>query len=377
MSAFIFSIFIAMFGWTPFGIVHDGAYTTGFAAKVAFLSDGTPVAIYNTGSGGPYGYHGDIYVKRWNGSSWDSMGNYLETGRYRDASRPDIAVDSMDNLYAVFYENIRVNRYPFIVLVKKWNGSDWENVGPALNEDMSQSALSPRIVIDGTDRPVVAFSEFSSATSSAEIFVKRWNGASWEIIGGAADDPAGSSASSVSLVINHLNRPVIAYQQDYKIKSARWNGAQWIPNGGVINVDINADAYAPNLAKGSSGKIFIAWHEQDAARGGPVVHSAEWRGNGGWFKLGGPINDDQGVMRSTSGSIDVRGRAVPTISWKDFNSDDLYVSYFSRPTGRWITYSGRPVGEMFGSLSATYFANTKVHLIYTNVAKELLFLTRN
>ena len=75
------------------------------------------------------------------------------------------------------------------VWVKKWNAAAWEAVGGSLNVDPTRSAQDSAIVFDGRNPPVpyVIWTE-ADASGVMQIFVKRFDAASssWILVGGGS-----------------------------------------------------------------------------------------------------------------------------------------------------------------------------------------------
>ena len=374
MTNFLYIAALVFASWLQIGVVKDSSFNTGINSRIVFETDGTPVAIYGVGESLSVGFNQAVYVKRWNGTDWDQIGTYLDTRRNLKAKTPSIAIDSNDVIYAAFYESTKPRNNLYNIQVKKWNGTEWEAVGGALNRDAANSAFTPSLVIDAMDRPIVAFTEFSGAGSS--LYVVRWDGSEWNQIGDAVDVELSDSLNRSGMTLNVRDNPVVAYRADGVIRVRKWNGRRWLRMGDALNFDTAENAYGAAVSMGSRGRIFASWHEHNPARGGFTVYTSEWRG-GAWHRLGGIINDTRLINKAWGSSLDIRGATVPLVSWVDFDTRDLYVSQYVRSRDTWITVSGKKAASLFGVANQIIFRDGKTYLTFTNSDQEVLLLEKN
>ena len=77
----------------------------------------------------------NIYAKKWNGSSWTQLGNVLDSNIANDVYEPVVAIAPTDNNPAVVWlEKDGVRK----VFVKKWNGSSWVTLGRCVERGRQQ-----------------------------------------------------------------------------------------------------------------------------------------------------------------------------------------------------------------------------------------------
>ena len=111
----------------------------------------------------------DIHVKHFDGENWESLGDTLDIEAKRFASSPTVALGVIPNPVVAWSEehgeglSLDTNVY-----VKRWTGEVWEQLGEALDADVSKRASEPKVVIDKQQNPVIAWRE-----NSTHIFVKR------------------------------------------------------------------------------------------------------------------------------------------------------------------------------------------------------------
>lgn len=144
----------------------------------------------------------EIYLRRFSDNAWVEVGagsavaggvsNNVGTSR-----SPILALADDGALYLVWSDDSAGN---YEIFVKRWVGS-WGEVGggSAAGGGISQTAAhshAPKIAMDEHDRPVVVWYQVTAADT--EIFLRRWDGANWEELGGSASGGGLSNNSGAS-----------------------------------------------------------------------------------------------------------------------------------------------------------------------------------
>lgn len=165
----------------------------------------------------------EIYVKRWNGSSWVEIGTGSASngGISRNSgfsSEPSLAFTFNGKPVVAWQDTSSgINA----IYVKRWNGTAWVEMGSgsASNGGISGNAshsVSPSLAMDPNGAPLVAWA--NNTTDSRQIYVKRWNGVAWvEIDSGSASNDGVSNSSKQSnipslSVDKRSGQPVVAWQ---------------------------------------------------------------------------------------------------------------------------------------------------------------------
>jgi hypothetical protein len=135
----------------------------------------TPYITWWDNSGGPE----EIYVRRWNGSIWEEAGAGSASGggisnNGSGSHWPSIAVNANSTPY-ITWENDTDGIIE--IYVRRWNGSTWEPVGSGAADgggisNNSGDSKRPALTIGTADIPYTAWSDNSDG--DYEIYVKRW-----------------------------------------------------------------------------------------------------------------------------------------------------------------------------------------------------------
>ncbi len=204
---------------------------------------------------------------------WKQLGSALDVNPANNSRSPSIAVNSTGNLFAAWTEDTTGSN-GYKVMVKRWVAApfnSWVSMGTALNVDPKKFAITRpdgAIAVTGS-KPVVAFHECTTINfpSTCNVYVKRWDGAAWGLLGGKLNFNNGYYAS---VALDSQNNPVVAWFEralgGYNIYVKRWNGAAWVSLGPVPGANPALNPSSGNLASMPSlavknDKIAVAWQQ--------------------------------------------------------------------------------------------------------------------
>jgi hypothetical protein len=173
-----------------------------------------------------------VYVDKWNGSAWVSLGGSLNvnpSGYANDAS----IVYSNGQPYVAWTERTQSGNNQ--VYVKTWNGSSWSLVGSgSLNNDTNTGwAFRPSLVADpATGSLYLGWVEQQNLGQTAQTYVRKYSNGSWTILGGSlnADTLLGSAERVSVAVVGGQPFAVwgeVKYGSLRQIYAKQWNGASW------------------------------------------------------------------------------------------------------------------------------------------------------
>ncbi|MBM4084320.1 MAG: choice-of-anchor D domain-containing protein, partial [Planctomycetes bacterium] len=242
-------IYVRRWTGTSWGEMGAGSATGGgisnnaghsFAPSIQIGSDGRPVVAWSDGTDGDY----EIYVRKWNQvtSLWEELGANSATGsgissNQGDSSNPTVTLDSNGRPIVAWSD---LSGGDAEIYVKRWDGTSWVEMGSnsATGGGISNNTLGsfgPSLALGTDERPVVVWYDMSDGSDS-EIFVRKWDGASWLELGAGSGSGGGiSNNSSTSewpeLVVRPSGLPVVAWTDadgtDSEIYVRHWNGSAW------------------------------------------------------------------------------------------------------------------------------------------------------
>jgi hypothetical protein len=128
---------------------------------LAIRTDSRPVVAWEEA--------GNIYVKRWDGSTWVSVGSVLDMSVGNRALHPDLDLRTDNNPVVAWQEELASS---FDIIVKRWTGSTWVTVGSQVDRTIPNQARRPSIVLSSTNYPVVSWNEYDGTSES--VFVRRF-----------------------------------------------------------------------------------------------------------------------------------------------------------------------------------------------------------
>ena len=200
-----------------------------------------------------------LYVKHLTNGRWRSLGqDSINLSPLRDAIAPSLTLKQGSIPYIAWSELSGGQFYQ--VYVKRWNGSDWELLGRSLNNDPTAHALNPSLAILN-DVPYVAWNEIDSGGVS-HLHVKHFEKGSWRSDGGKLNlDPNQHALSPVLLPMGpvlYLSWKEYADDRSSKIHVKRWVGKTWEVMDQNLDVVPGTSGSFPSLA-GSEKQPYIAW----------------------------------------------------------------------------------------------------------------------
>lgn len=275
--------------------------------------------------------------------TWLSLSEALDVDKKNFTFEPSMATDKDGNIVIAWYEQDASSQNR--IYVKRWNGSAWEQLGDALNTAADSSADYPSLAIDSQNRPVLAWHEFT--TTSSIINVKIWTGTTWEQVGGGQ----GGTTVTVddgefpSLAIQPDNTPVVAYAKNGDIFVRLWNGSSWVTWDGAGALDDIATQIAgkPSLVLVPDGDMpnlivpFVAFQENDTFSNNIYVKYYD-AVTFAWRDIDDTDDelDTDVVKEATNPSLSL-AIDTPMIAWEEDNGADrdIHVKQLNFTARRW------------------------------------------
>jgi hypothetical protein len=305
----------------------SGAGTDAHQPSLALDSAGNPVVAWFEFNG----LISNIYVQRYNGSSWVSVGTGVLNATGNVANSPSLALNSSGNPTVAWSEN-RGNPNENEIQVFRYNGSSWVNVGSALHGSSNSDNLAsePSLALDSAGNPTVAW--FEDDGTAFNIYVKRHNGSTWVNVGTGVLNISGIQAIYPSLLLDSSGNPVVSWMDydgtSYNLRVQKFNGTTWT-NLGTLPLDTSLAnfTYYPALSI-SNDKISVAWQE-GAGEASDNIYVKQFQTNA-WQPFGDALDTSLG-QSATSSSITRKSNNTPVVAWQenDGSSDNVYVKEWS------------------------------------------------
>ena len=259
-----------------------------------------------------------VLVARREPFSWTWIGTSVNGDPGSGARQPTVAVDVLGRPTVAWIED---RGGVAVLIARRWDGSGWADLGDGspLNGSTSWPASAPRLLLDASGLPVLAWRE-GIASGEEVVRVRRWTGQGWTeplggFLAGAARAPSGPS-----LALDAAGQPVVAWSEPVSgVEQAvvhRWSGSSWVEMGGSISPGAGQWARSPSLALGPGDVPYLAVIEPGTRA--DEVHVLRFDG-AAWVDVSGPLNlDPRREAEAPSLAVDPRGR--PAVAWLEGGS---------------------------------------------------------
>ncbi|AKU91761.1 Ig-like domain-containing protein [Vulgatibacter incomptus] len=318
----------------------------GFGSTITARSGGRPIVAW-TERVGRASSTGVVRMRQWSGSSWTPMPEPTGARSFE----PVLASTSDHRPVVAWTERSDQIGLGSQLYVSTWDGSSWQPLGDSsLNIDPGFDAKEPALALDDSDRPVVAWRQQVNGSPSGfgdtHVFVKRWTGSEWEQLGTSALATDGSSIS-VSVAVDAEGSPVVAWSQG-GLQVRRWDGEAWVPVGSGPSAP---NASLPKLVTDPAGGLVLAWIESGTGWTS-LIQARRWNGSE-WNLLGdGPVNvAGRSWIGTLSLALDPAGK--PILAWGENRGHTgyLYLARWDGSTWTDVGTEGYTYGELWQGLS--------------------------
>ena len=283
--------------------ISQAQYVKAYATKAGLIDSNVAIAIYSLPSSGSTWhvmgdgftdaassvivdgsnnvYVGSKGVYKWDGSNWNVLGgamNHFVTA---------MTFGAKSDLYAGGYftsaDGVPAN------LVAKWNGSSWSALADSF-DGFQVNALA----YDGANNILYAGGNINKIMGGWVAGIFKYDGSSWSSWG------FGANADVLSLIIGPGNKlyaggyftRMVSYDDAITSRIASWNGVTWEALGqGMWDVptDPSGSASVAGMAYDTAHNILYAGGQFNYANASPASNIAKWNGSA-WSALGSGIN---------------------------------------------------------------------------------------
>lgn len=286
--------------------VSDAPGSSSLNGRIGMGPDGEIYVLYANNATG----NKDIYLKRWNGTTWEGLGPSASPGGISNdtprSSLGDVAFDSAGNPHVTWMDEDASRS----IYYRYWDGAAWlERNGSASGRGLSVNANPywPTIAMSpSTGEPLIAYEVYTVLPSGGAVHLKTPTSVDWQGIAGSATNEGVSD-----------------------------------PAGGAAHVKLAVEG----------DKIYVVW--QQAAPAGTDVYASMYSPLGGWQGLGTSLNPG-GISQSASVSeratIRVHGGTV-MVSWTENTAQGSRAYLRAFQNGQWEELAGSASGD---GLSGSY-----------------------
>jgi hypothetical protein len=331
-------------GWQQLGSALTDRSGVVPAFSLALDDDrfGAPVIAYVEAS--PPSEPARLYVTSLEGFAWTRLGaGALNAGSMTAASDPSLAARLATPLHVAWSQG---NGTQQNVFVARFNGTAWESVGPPgipLNYVAGSRAVRPSLAFDDEGLPQVAWIE------DGAVKFKRFDGANWvpSVLGG--EGPPSANADRVRLATTPFS-PVIAWTEgpvnDRRLRVA--HGQSFALLAQQVNAPFNVPVTITHfgLRPEANGAI-VMWTQDERPFS---VFARRWDGSV-WTDYGAPpVNIDTNLLESFAmarRSVDVAFTLQPLAAAP-------FTSVFQRSGGQWFGLPGLMSGVALRGLEVEY-----------------------
>lgn len=239
--------------WEPLGGALNTDSTRGAAwPSVAFRSGTLAVAFGQATASG-----GEIDVRTWDdvGATWSAPigGGLTPWVTSASAHAISLALDSVGNPVVAW----QVQGVPSQVVVSRWTGSGWSALGGALNVVANESASAPKLALDASDRPIVAFLEYTGA-STWNAYLESWNGTAFDVLGGGPLNSA-SVQYEPAVAVDGSGRSVVAWTEAAQVYVQSFDGSSAVGSTQVSTAGTSSGC--PSIALDSALGLLVGWSD--------------------------------------------------------------------------------------------------------------------
>jgi hypothetical protein len=232
-----------------------------------------------------------------------------------DSCGPSIAIAPDCTPYVAWTDRNHLDKHDRDIYVRRWNGSDWEEVGAGSasgggisGDDGYASGPSVAIAADGT--PYIAWD------NDTEIYIRYWDGDSWQEVGAGSASGGGISntrswSAEASLATAPDGTPYVAWADEgnghFEIYVRRWSGSDWeeVGTGSASGGGISGDgsfSYSPSIAIAPDGSPYVAWTDYAPESSEYQIYIRRW--NGSIWEEVGAGSASRGALRVEMGDLD-------------------------------------------------------------------------
>jgi hypothetical protein len=256
------------------------------------------------------------------------------------------------------------------VYVRRWNGTTWEPMGSALNSlpGTDTDTKNPSLATDGAGQIVVMWDEVTGTSTYGKLrnlFGRKWNGAGWSLLPGMPIPPSHNGYDELfkpSAIFDGQGRLIVAadanvFEVGSRSKAFWLNSTQdgWSYTADPGTAD-TAHRWNIALVMDTGGSVIAAYQGYQLAE--PVSYGAilvqrlgaDWT----WSLIGSPIPSET-ALGGVSIVTDATG--IPLVGWVDTSSNGtdtwVFVAQWSSASKSWVMLGDAAAGRSTANSKAS------------------------
>ena len=310
--------------WSKLGNdIYGEAELDNSGYSVSLSSDGTIVAIgapFNDGGGANSGH---VRVYKYDGTSWNKLGNNIDGEYEGDLSGHSVSLSSNGTIVAIgAHYNDGGGDKSGHVRVYEYDGTSWEKLGNDIDGESAddESGYSVSLSSDGTIVAIGAWYNDGGGFDSGHVKVYEYNGTSWIQVGNDIDGEYEEdySGRSVSLSADGTIVAIGAHFNDGNghnsghVRVYEYDGTSWDKLGNDIDGESADDLSGYSVSLSVDGTIVAIGAHYNDGGGDSSGHVRVYKYDGtSWNKLGNNIDGEyEGDLSGHSVSLSSNGTIV-------------------------------------------------------------------
>lgn len=198
-----------------------------------------------------------------------AIGSPLSLSGDTGSSLPQVAVDARGALLVAWFEGGSV-------VVKRWRGSSWESLGAA-NDGVATGPYAMALAADGS--PMIAWAR-RTAGRGDEVHAARWSGREWTAMGGNLSPVQGGVTITHMAAAVADDVFTVAFGErrgdaQGGLHAARWTGTAWMLSGPPSLIPAGSSVLSLAATTCADGTVVLAWVE-NATGGSPTLQVRRW-----------------------------------------------------------------------------------------------------
>jgi hypothetical protein len=273
------------------------------------------------------------YVAKWNGSTWSALGGGVSEGVYDLEIQGDNVIlggqfiETCGNT-ACDSGNSTVNH------IAKWDGNLWSGIGNGFDDYVSAIGVKgKKIFAGGHFKQICGNGACDSGNSNAHN-IARWNGSSWSALGmGVSNDPNAIAVIGTNVYIAGFFSGLCT--DDACVSNltpmryiTRWNGSSFQPVGFGLGF-IVYDLYLSGGAVYAGGNFnWVCGNEECDNSNITVNRIAKWNG-ASWTGFDFGVNDNVTALTVSEGELHAGGSFFELCGNEACDTDNTAVNHLA------------------------------------------------